>query len=73
MKVTALLLLNSSLVYCQQMEDLFNTAQDVLPANFAENVQKAVGPVKEALEPYKVHESTRERGVPVTTDDLGKY
>ena len=37
-----------------------------------DNLNNAMKPVKEAMEPYKIHEGEFERGVPKTHDKYGK-
>ena len=37
-----------------------------------DNLNKAVKPIKDALEPWKTHEGDFERGVPKTHDKYGK-
>jgi hypothetical protein len=36
-------------------------------------MNKAIAPLKEALEPYKTHEGDFERGVPKSHDKYGKW
>ena len=43
------------------------------PTIITENFKESVKPITDAMEPYKVHESSKERGSPVTHEDLGKF
>jgi hypothetical protein len=67
--IAALVLLSAQHISAQQVEDFIDAAQKVLPANYMDTVAEASKPVKEALEPYKVKEGTKERGVPQLHDD----
>ena len=72
MKVSfsAFVLLNA--VSAQQVSDIFDAVKTAMPTDFLQNLHDAAQPVKDAIEPYKVHEETRERGVPHLHDDYGK-
>ena len=73
MKTTfaVMLLLNAS--QAQQTADVLNAAQQVLGGSYSDALNSATKPITEALEPYKVYNSTHERGVPQVHDDLGKF
>lgn len=75
MKVSyaVIMLLNIEALQAQQVGDLLGAAQAVLGTNVTESINKVIKPVSDALEPYKVHETTFERGVPHVHEDLGKF
>jgi hypothetical protein len=61
-----------SAVSAQQITDILDAVKNIMPSDFMQNVQEVAQPVKDALEPFKVHEETRKRGVPHLHDDYGK-
>jgi len=73
MKISLSLVLFLNSANCQNVEDFVDAAQKILPNNFVDNLHKAVKPVKDAMEPYKVFETTHERGVPHLHEEYGKF
>ena len=68
-----LLLLNINSIKSQQIQEIVNAAQNVIPSNYHETVSEAIKPVKEALEPFHVHSTTVERGTPKLHEPYGKF
>ena len=75
MKVSyaVMLLLNFEASRAQQVTDVVEGAQQVLGGTFTNAVNTVVQPITDAMEPYKVHNGTTERGVPHVHEDLGKF
>jgi hypothetical protein len=57
----------------QSIPNFTDTMSAMMAAkNLTESVKAVMDPIKQHLEPFKVHEATRERGVPVVHEELGK-
>jgi len=59
-------------VQCQNIPDLAKMITPTLPSNMEDTISDAVKPLKDLMEPFKTHETSRERGVPTMHDQLGK-
>ena len=59
-------------INCQIIANIANALTPPVPNNLADTISNATKPLLDILEPYKVHESTRERGVPLIHNALGK-
>ena len=60
-------------IQCQNIADIAKViAQPVMPSNLEETLGDAVKPIKDLMEPFKTHETKRERGTPTMHEELGK-
>ena len=59
-------------VKSQNIIDIAKAVTPILPTNFEDTITDAIKPLKDVMEPFKVHESSRERGVPIIHEPLGK-
>ena len=69
LKISAVALLLST-TSAQQIPNVETDSQK--DGIILDNLNNAIKPVKEAMEPYKIHEGEFERGVPKTHDKYGK-
>jgi len=43
-----------------------------MPHNLGDTLNEAMKPMKDIMEPWKIHEETRERGTPILHEAYGK-
>jgi len=71
-KTTVSVLVFIGAVSAQNIPSFSNLVTDAMSQNIIDTAKDAVAPLKEHLEPFKTHESTRQRGVPIVHQNLGK-